>query len=92
MTIQIIPSELCDYDAADLRFTIDMSTLEGNCGRMKNEFGIKSKKTGQIAPFRYLRKFYNFAGTEDMELGGWVFEYAGSKTELWDLRVVIFND
>ncbi len=92
MSIQIIPSELCDYNKEDLRFTIEMSTLEGNCGPMKTEFAIKSKATGQLAPFRYLRKFYNFAGTEDVELGGWVFEYAGSKTELWDLRVVVLND
>ena len=90
MTIQIIPSELCDYDAADLRFTIDMSTLEGNCGRMKSEFGIKSAKTGQVEPFRYARRLYSEAA--DVDVPGWVFEYTGEKVELFDLRVVVLND
>lgn len=32
------------------------------------------------------------AAPEDVELGGWVFTYCGSKAELMDVRVVIFND
>lgn len=95
MTLPIVPSSIFDYDAADQTFAIEMSTLAGNYPVVtrSNEFGIKSTRTGQIAPFRFERKFMNFgAAPEDVELGGWVFAYAGNKAELMDVRVVIFND
>lgn len=54
MSLPIVPSTLFDYDSADQKFSVEMSTLEGNYPAVKrsNEFGIKSVKTGQIAPRR----------------------------------------
>jgi len=94
MSFPIVPSTAFDFDKADSKFSIEMSEISHQFPEVlkRNEFGIKSAKTGQIAPFRFARKFYCAEGTEDMELGGWVFDYAGNKKELMDLRVVIFND
>lgn len=87
MTLPIIHSDLFTF--ADNCFTVEHSTLVGNypaAGRT-HTIGIKSKKTGKVAPFNFERQLVS----ED-EVVGWVFGYSGNDPKLYNLTIVVFND
>lgn len=90
MNLPTIPSDFFTF--TNNKFVTEVSELFGNYPETQKSqtICIKSKKTGQIEPFKFERSFVSEAC--DDEVAGWVFGYSGNDPKLNNLTIVVLND